>query len=77
MQLSRFLLLTPALLASAQITQIVDGITSVVSDITSVGGEITGGAGSLFTVVTSDAGSVYTVRSRASQSQLTWINIIR
>jgi hypothetical protein len=57
MQLSRFLLLTPALLASAQLTEIVDGITSIVS-------EVTGGAASVFTVVTSEAGSVYTVSRR-------------
>lgn len=61
MQLSRLLLLTPALLASAQITEIVDGVTSIVSEITSAGGEITSLGGSIGTRITSIGGSLATV----------------
>merc|ERR1712230_140336 len=54
MKPSYALLLAPAALANAQITEIVDGVESVVDDITS-------GAGSVYTYLTSNAGSEYTV----------------
>ena len=47
MQPAKLLLLTPALLAEAQLTSIINGITSVIGDATSVGGVVTSGAGSV------------------------------
>ena len=61
MQLSRLLLLTPALLASAQFSEIVNGVTSVISEITSVGGDATSVISNIGTKVTSIGGSVATV----------------